>query len=328
MQRRTFVKAMSSMAAAGFMPQVFSASELNKPNFEIALSQYSFHRSIFGDSRKNYQTFIKLVHSDPDAVLQGPMDPREIVVVARQLGVGHVDLANILWFGRGQDKAWIQQFKNMAKDNNVGFTCLMCDELGKLGSSNKILRQQAIEKHKPWVETAAELGCLQLRVNAYGDGTYLAQLEQNAESMLQLAEFTQNMGIELVIENHGHPSSNAAWLAMLIEKVGHPNLGVYTDLDNFFMGGWNHSPQRRYDRTQGLIDLAPYTRGVSAKTHGFKANGQELTIDYFASLKILTDAGFNGFVCGEFEGKEMSEMQGSQATLDLLRATHRQIVGA
>ncbi|MCF2947405.1 sugar phosphate isomerase/epimerase [Paraglaciecola aquimarina] len=325
MQRRTFVKALSSIAAASAIPPLFCNVQANSKSFDIALSQYSFHRSIFGDSQKNYQKFIQLIHSDPDAVLAGPMDPREIVVIARKLGVGHVDLANILWFGHGQDKPWLNQFKTMAKDNDVGFTCLMTDELGQLGSSDKKQRLAAIEKHKPWVETAAEIGCFQMRVNAYGDGTYLEQLEQNAESMIILAEYTQNMGIELVIENHGHPSSNAAWLAMLIEKVNHPNLGVYTDLDNFFMGGWNHSPQRRYDRTQGLIDLAPYTRGVSAKTHGFKDNGQELTIDYFAALKILTDAGFSGFVCGEFEGKSLPEMLGSQATLDLLRKTRKQI---
>lgn len=325
MHRRTFVKALSSLAAVSAIPSAYSSINTPSFNFDIALSQYSFHRSIFGNSQKNYQKFIELIHSDPDAVLQGPMDPREIVVIARKLGVGHVDLANILWFGHGQDKPWLTQFKTMAKDNDVGFTCLMTDELGKLGSSDKKQRAQAIENHKPWVETAKELGCFQLRVNAYGDGTYLDQLEQNAESMHLLADYTSDMGIELVIENHGHPSSNAAWLAMLIEKVNHPNLGVYTDLDNFFMGGWNHSPQRRYDRIQGLEDLAPYTRGVSAKTHGFKANGQELSIDYLACLKILTSAGFNGFVCGEFEGKNMDEMEGSIATIALLNKTRNQL---
>ena len=280
MDRRDFVKTVSALAAISVIPQLTAKTPNNNNLFKIALSQWSFHRAIFADGRDNYEWFIKALHSQPDAVLKGDMDPRHIVVIARELGVNMVDLANILWFGHAQDKPWLRQFKTMAKDQGVGFTCLMCDELGYLGSSSKETRVRAIEKHKPWIDAANELGCLQLRVNAYGDGTYLEQLEQNAESLFELAEYTQQFNLELLVENHGHPSSNGAWLAMLMEKVDHPNLGVYADLDNFFMGGWHHSPQRRYDTIQGLEDLAPYTRGVSAKTYGFKPNGQELTIDY------------------------------------------------
>jgi len=321
MDRRNFVKTASALAALSVMPKLFAKNPKSNKLFDIALSQWSFHRAIFGDSRDNYEWFIKTLHTNPDAVLKGDMDPRDIVVIARKLGVDMVDLANVLWFGHGQDKPWLRQFKTMAKDQNVGFTCLMCDELGNLGSSSKEKRISAIEKHKPWIETASELGCLQLRVNAYGDGTYLEQLEQNAESLFELAEYTQQFNLELLVENHGHPSSNGAWLAMLMEKVNHPNLGVYADLDNFFMGGWNHSPQRRYDTLQGLEDLAPYTRGVSAKTYGFKDNGQELTIDYPKCMKILTEAGFSGYACAEFEGEGISEMAGSIATIALLQKT-------
>jgi len=213
----------------------------------------------------------KTLLAQPDAVLKGDMDPRDKVVIARDLGV---DMANILWFGHAQDKPWLRQLKLWPKTKVLVSHCLMCDELGYLDSSSKETRANAIEKHKPWIDAATEIGCLHLRVNAYGDGTYLEQLEQNAESLFELAEYTQQFNLELLVENHGHPSSNGAWLAMLMEKVEHPNLGVYADLDNFFMGGWNYSPQRRYDTIQGLEDLAPYTRGVSAKTYGFKSNGQ------------------------------------------------------
>ena len=321
MDRRHFVKTASALAALSVMPRSFAKAPADNKLFEISLSQWSFHRAIFGDSRDNYEWFTKKLHSNPDAVLKGDMDPREIVVMARKLGVNKVDLVNVLWFAHAQDKPWLRQFKNMANAEGVGFTCLMCDELGNLGSTSKEARSSAIEKHKPWIEAAIEMGCIQLRVNAYGGGTYLEQLEQNAESLFELAEYTQQFKLELLVENHGHPSSNGAWLAMLMQKVKHPNLGVYTDLDNFFMGGWNHSPQRRYDTIQGLEDLAPYTRGVSAKTYDFKANGQEQTIDYNSYMKILTDAGFSGYASAEYEGEEMSEMAGSIATVSLLQKT-------
>ncbi|MEL7361735.1 MAG: sugar phosphate isomerase/epimerase family protein [Bacteroidota bacterium] len=255
----------------------------------------------------------------------GELDPRDIVAMARRLGVAHVDLVNILWFGHAQDAEWLRGLSQRARDHDVAFVCLMCDQLGHLGSSDPNQRMQAIENHKPWLACAAELGCTQVRVNAYGDGTYLEQLEQNAESIASLAELAEDQGVELLVENHGHPSSNAAWLAMLIEKVAHPNLGVYADLDNFFMGGWNIIPERRYDRLQGLLDLAPYTRGISAKTHAFTDEGRETTIDYVASMKVFLDHGFAGFASAEYEGSALSEYEGTQATIALLEATRKHL---
>jgi sugar phosphate isomerase/epimerase len=247
------------------------------------------------------------------------MDPREIVVMARKLGVSSVDLVNVLWYGHANDRPWLNEFKRMAKDEGVSFTCLMCDETGNLGSSAADKRAKAIELHKPWVDAAAELGCSQLRVNAYGDGSYLAQMEQNAESLNKLADLGGQYDLDILIENHGHPSSNAAWLAMVVEKTDRRRVGVYTDLDNFFMGGWSHNPQRRYDRIQGLLDLAPYTRGVSAKSYDFDEQGQETSINYLRCMKLLVDAGFRGSVCAEYEGEHLSEYDGSRLTVELVR---------
>lgn len=153
MDRRDFVKAASSLAAISVLPRSYAKAPDGDKLFDIALSQWAFHRSIFGDGRDNYEWFIKTLHSDPDAVLKGDMDLREIVVVARKLGVNMVDLANVLWFGHAQDKPWLRQLKNMANAEGIGFTCLMCDEL---------------------------------------------------------AEYTQQFSLELLVENHGHPSSNGA----------------------------------------------------------------------------------------------------------------------
>lgn len=326
MLRRDFLRAASATTLLSMMGGLSAlAKGTSSEPYEISLSQWSFHRAIFGNSREDYARFIAALHSDPDSVLQGDLDPRDIVVRARELGVSHVDLVNILWFGHARDRAWLRDSSQRARDHDVAFVCLMCDELGYLGSSDSEQRRQAIENHKPWLACAAELGCTQVRVNAYGDGTYLEQLEQNAESMAALAELAEDQGVELLVENHGHPSSNAAWLAMLIEKVSHPNLGVYADLDNFFMGGWNIVPERRYDRRQGLLDLAPYTRGVSAKTHAFTEDGQETTIDYVTSMKVFADHGFSGFASAEYEGNALSEYEGTQATIALLKATRQQL---
>lgn len=327
MQRRDFIKLISTLATSASLSPILSFANENQRGFKIALSQWTFHRTILGVKEVDWAWFMKTLQTDPNSTLKGAMDPRDIVVVARKLGVDMVDLANVLFFGHANNTPWLNTFKSMAKQEGVGFTCLMCDQLGDLGLSDKSKRLQSIEKHKPWIEAAAELGCAQLRVNAYGDGTLLNQLECNAESMNYLAEFCQQHNVELLVENHGFVSSNGAWLAMLVEKTQHDNFGIYADLDNFFMGGWDLDPKRWYDRTQGLIELAPYTRGVSAKTHKFDQNGQETTIDYTHCMKILTDAGFDGYACGEYEGSQLSEMDGAKATLNLLQSTLEKLQG-
>lgn len=320
MTRRHFLKAVAVSPAllnsTGVSAEVPSATMDNQDvSHRISLSQWSFHRAIFGNSRTDYQKFITTLHSNPDDVLKGNLDPRDITKVSRQLGVSAVDLVNVLFYGHAMDTPWLDDFKSRANDHNVGFQVLMCDETGSLGASNPMHRKHSIDNHMPWLETAAYLGCKQLRVNAYGDGTYLQQLHQCAESLSKLATNAGTMGIELLVENHGHASNNGAWLAMLMELTNHRNLGVYTDIDNFFMGGWGLQPERRYDRTQGLLDLAPYTRGVSVKAHDFDNNGQETTLDYATYFGIFEAAGFKGLYSAEFEGSRLSETEGSKATI-------------
>ena len=318
MNRREFVKGLGVAGAATLAGNRLGAASpvlANLP-FTISISQWAYHRAIFGNSRENYNEFIATLLSSPDDVLRGEMDPRDIVWRARELDVGVVDLVNILWFGHGQDRAWLNDFKARATDANVTFGVLMCDQCGNMDAAE---RKRSLEAHLRWMETAAELGCPFLRANPYGDGTYLEQCQRGAETLHVLAERSADFGLEVIVENHGHPGSNGAWLAMLIEMADHPRLGTYTDLDNFFMGGWNLVPERRYDRVQGLIDLAPYTKAISAKTHDFGPEGEETTIDYHACLKILLDAGFTGLVGAEFEGNRHSEAEGARLTVELLR---------
>lgn len=295
-------------------------------NNRISLSQWCFHRAIFGDSRKDYNQFVSDLHSKPDSVLRGDLDPRGIVEVSRELGVDRVDLVNVLFFGHAQNKAWLNDFKKRANDHDVSFQLLMCDQTGNLGASSIEQRKLSIEAHKPWLDAAAHLDCKQLRVNAYGDGTYLQQLEQCAESLEILATLAEGMGIQLLVENHGHASNNGAWLAMLMQQTNHDNLGVFTDLDNFFMGGWGLQPERRYDRVQGLLDLAPYTKGVSVKSHDFDKEGKETTLDYLTLFDIFESNGFSGLYSIEYEGKRLSELEGTKSTIHYCRQSVQDII--
>lgn len=57
-----------------------------------------------------------------------------------------------------------------------------------------------------------------------------------------------------------------------------------------------------------------------AKAHSFSLNVYETTIDYRKCLDILVKEGFKGVVSAEFEGDQLSEFDGSKATIELLKS--------
>ncbi len=327
--RRQFIK-NAAMVTTGLAvaPSLFSQTlaqpiALGKENynlpFRISLSQWAFESEIFGKGRENYKWFKKMLEEQPEAVLQGTMHTTDIVVKAQELNLNGVDLVTSMIYGHRNDNPWLRDFKQKAADHEVSFICLMADTATKIGSINKEAREKSIDDHKHWIEAAVELGCEHIRVNPFGEGTYLQQLNQCADSLYVLSDFAQQMGIQLTVENHGHPSSNGAWLNMLIELTNHTNLGLFLDFGNFFMGGFNAKPRRWYDLKQGVLDLAPFTAGISGKARGFLPNGDIEMIDYDWSIQQVLDTGFSGWVSAEYAGKEFSNTQGAQKVIAKLR---------
>ena len=114
--------------------------------------------------------------------------------------------------------------------------------------------------------------------------------------------------INVVVENHGGLSSNGQWLAGVMKMVDHPRCGTLPDFGNFY----------EYDRYQGVTDLMPFAKAVSAKSHDFDAEGNETTKDYRRLMKIVADAGYTSWVGIEYEGSRLPEREGIAATLKLL----------
>lgn len=189
----------------------------------------------------------------------------------------------------------------------------MCDGEGALGDPDEAARLQAVENHHRWIEAARFLGCHSIRVNARSTGTPDEQRELAAAGLRRLVEFAAPMGINVVVENHGGLSSNGAWLTSVMEAVDHPRCGTLPDFGNFQLseGEW-------YDRYQGVAELMPYAKAVSAKSHVFDESGEEREIDFLRMMRIVLAAGYEGFVGIEYEGTELSEPEGIRATKVLL----------
>jgi len=198
----------------------------------------------------------------------------------------------------------------------------MIDGEGRLGDPDAKKRSQAIENHRRWIEAAGFLGCHSIRVNAASSGSYDEQQKLAVDGLRRLADVAFEQGMNVIVENHGGLSSNGKWLAGVIKQVNRRNCGTLPDFGNFNLGGG-----KLYDRYKGVAELMPYALAVSAKSHDFDEQGNEIHTDYRRMMRIVLDAGYRGHVGIEYEGGKLSEPEGIRATKRLLEKVRDELAG-
>lgn len=264
---------------------------MTQPAFKISLAQWSLHR----------------------AFKSGALDVLAFAGVANRLGFDAIEYVNQCFADKAQDRAFLAELKRRAVGEGVWSLLMMVDHEGRLGDPNAAARAQAVENHKKWVAAAAFLGCHAVRVNARSEGNFDEQLSYAADGLVALCTFADDFGINIVVENHGGLSSNGAWLAQLMKHADHPRLGTLPDFGNFAI-----SDTETYDRYQGVADMAPFAKAVSAKSFAFDAEGNETSIDFARMMNIVLGAGYRGYVGIEYEGQGLPEEEGILATKRLL----------
>jgi sugar phosphate isomerase/epimerase len=334
--RRTFLYESSVLATALTTgcagpvqePELESEPAEKEPLFRISLAQWSLHRTLFGGNPGEtigWANFQSALRADDyrEAVLGGSMDPLDFPVVARRdFDIAGVEYVNTFYFDRAEDQAYLAELKSRAEGEGVTSLLIMCDAEGELGAPKEEDRAQSVENHFKWVEAAKFLGCHSIRVNAGSDGSLPPEEQQKlaADGLRQLCEFSDSRGINVLVENHGGLSSNAQWLTGVMKLVDHPRIGTLPDFANFTI-----RESEVYYRYQGVEELMPYAKAVSAKSHDFDDVGNETSTDFVKMMKIVLDAGYRGFVGIEYEGNRLSEPEGIRATKDLLEQVHKEL---
>lgn len=275
---------------------VFAGLLRPEPAFKISLAQWSLHRELFGN---------KLDHMDFPKVAK------------EEYGIEAVEYVNAFFKKKG-DEAYNKELKKRCDDLGVKSLLIMCDGEGDLGDPDEKKRIQAAENHRKWIEAAKLLGCHSIRVNASSKGTREEQAERAADGLRRLCEIADPFEINVIVENHGGLSSHGDWLADVMKKTNHKRVGTLPDFGNFY----------EYDRYQGVKDLMPYAKGVSAKSHEFNDKGDEVRTDYRKMMKIVMEAGYKGYVGIEFEGDKVSESEGIKLTKKLLEKVRDEMAAA
>ncbi|HCR30327.1 MAG TPA: xylose isomerase [Opitutae bacterium] len=292
--RREFVKSSFGLAAATLAvhPSLYSAH--HEKWFDISLAQWSLHRAFRGGD-KDAMDFAKIAKSE--------------------FGIEAIEYVNQFYMENFTPKV-VNELKKRSKGEGVDNALIMCDRLGRLGDPDKAARLKTVDNHKVWADAAKELDCHSIRVNAGSAGSYAEQMKLAADGLSRLGDYGDSIGINVIVENHGGLSSNGAWLAGVMKLANHPRVGTLPDFGNFII---DRSTGESYDRYRGTRELMPFARGVSAKSHDFDDDGNEIHTDFKKMLSIVKDAGYRGYIGVEYEGRKLGEAEGIRATKKLLQ---------
>lgn len=297
--------AQAADTTAGRQPAM--AKSTAEPLFKISLAEWSFHNALFG--------------SEGAAKMDNLDFPRK----ARELGIEGVEFVNQFFKDKAKDTQYLAELKKICDAEGVTSVLIMCDGEGALGDPDQKARMQAVENHYKWVDAAKYLGCHSIRVNAQSKGSYEEQQKLAAEGLGKLGEYAQKEGIGVIVENHGGLSSNGEWLAGVMKMVNMDQIGTLPDFGNFCIERSENGCEEAYDRYKGIAELMPFAKGVSAKSHAFNDQGEEIHTDYMKAMQIVMDNGYHGFVGIEYEGSDLSEEEGVIATRDLLLSVREKL---
>lgn len=339
--RRQFLQSTTALAAGGFFAgcekqpteeelAAAAAAAAEAARFKISLAQWSMHR----------------------ALKSGELDNLDFPRVTKEIcGINAVEWVNqffseehpTLGF-QPKDQTYLSEMKKRTDDFGVKNVLIMCDRVGSLGDPDESKRSDAVTGHFAWVEAAKFLGCHAIRVNAASDKSLSPEVQRDlcVDGLSRLCAFAEPLEMNVIVENHGGLSSNGAWLASVMTGVKAENCGTLPDFGNFYVAKNRGKPEQyakekaiyegddiyqenegglEYDRYQGVSDLMPYAKGVSAKSHDFNDQGEETHTDFLRMMKIVADSDYEGYVGVEYEGKETAEIQGIKLTRALLEKT-------
>ncbi|MBX3315955.1 MAG: sugar phosphate isomerase/epimerase [Phycisphaeraceae bacterium] len=298
--RRDALVAIGGVGLAMVVPfgRVSGVSGRGGGALPISLAQWSLHRALFAKE----------------------LDNLDFARTAREsYGIEAVEYVNAFFFDKARDASYIGEMRKRADGEGVKSLLIMCDREGELAHSDEVKRKQSVENHRKWLEAAAALGCHSIRVNAAGDAPWDERMRHASDGLRALVDLAEPFELNVIVENHGSLSSNGVWLAGVMKMVDHPRCGTLPDFGNFCLD-WSRAsdPEAWYDRYKGVSELMPYAKGVSAKSHEFDADGNEVRTNYRRMMRIVRDSGYTGYVGIEYEGDKHSEPEGIRLTKALL----------
>ena len=297
-------KAADSAAAEEANPYAIELEESEDPFFKLSLAQWSLHKMVLEDGQ----------------------DPLGFAAEAKALGFDAIEYVSALYKGKLDEMGYDSLVAAMLSEQQKhGVKCMliMVDGEGDLADPDEAVRDEAVENHKKWIDAAAALGGHSIRVNTFGSNEAEVWQPSVQDGLSKLAAYGATKNINVLIENHGWLSSDAPEVMKAIAEIGMDNVGTLPDFGNWCVKradgeNWGECLEEYPDYYQGIELMMPAAKAVSAKSYNFDEEGNETKLDYVRMLQIVKDAGYTGYIGIEYEGDELSEKEGINATRNLL----------
>ena len=300
MDRRKFItRSLTAVAGLAFVNPAFgsiTSAQSATQSLEISLAQWSLHRKLFA----------------------GDMDHLDFARMSQGFGCVGLEYVNAFFKDKATDVSYLKERNSRAEDHQQKNILIMIDGEGGLAEKNTKKRFVNIENHYKWVEAAQVLGCHSIRVNLSGGEDRLDAQKAGIDSLNRLAEFAKPYDVSVLVENHGGFSSDGSWLSNVMQNVSRENVGTLPDFGNFCIERKEQECISAYDRYQGMSELMPFAKALSAKSHAFNEQGNETQSDFFRMIEIAKKSQYSGYVGIEFEGTMDSEEERIIKTKNLL----------
>lgn len=327
MKRRTFIhQGGIAGAAVSLLGMTACKGKAEKPADSDSVEMEPFFKLSLGQWSINQM------------IRTGGVDPYTFAEKAKSWGFTGLEYVNQLYRNTlepaGYSPEAMQEFvdkcNSEAKKHGMQNVLIMIDGMGNLSTSDEAERIAAVENHYKWVDAAAAMGCHAIRVNLAGSEIQEEWIPNSVDGLTRLCTYAAEKSINVIVENHGGLSSNGALLAEVMTQVNMANCGTLPDFGNFCIRrndpmDYGSGCAESYDIYQGVTEMMPFAKAVSAKAHDFDADGNETHIDYTRMLQIVKDAGYTGFIGVEYEGSQLSEADGILATRELMLKAAKEV---
>ena len=247
----------------------------------------------------------------------------DLIALAKRQGFDGIEFAEI-HPPAGEDKtAYAQRLRAEAAAQGVAVVayCIGADLLRDADGEIRRLKQE--------VDVAAALGAPVMRHDASGGYAkevrgqrgFANALPEIVRGYRAVTEYAETRGIRTCIENHGFFAQDSARVEAIINGVQHKNFGALVDIGNFMCAD--------EDPATAVGNVAPYAFHVHCKDFHLKRGTELIPQDGFfmtrggnflrgaiighgavpvvQCLRILKNAGYDGYYTVEFEGMENAE---------------------
>lgn len=255
---------------------------------------------------------------------KGAYTEKQLIGLAKEMGFDGIEFAEI-HEPEGKTKlAYAEELRKEAEKHEIEIVAYC------IGANLIYDTEKEIERLKGEVDVCAALGAPVMRHDATGGYNgedkkkglgFNNALPVIIEGYRAVTEYAATKGVRTCIENHGFFAQDSARVEAIINGVNHENFGALVDIGNFMCADENPAV--------AVGNVAPYAVHVHAKDFHLKKGTEFIPSDGFfmtrggnflrgaiighgsvpvvQCLRILKNAGYNGYVTVEFEGMEDAE---------------------